>query len=361
MTITDTLRNSWGFEPVALVCENCDWSYLSTDANAGLCPHCSKAKLQAFELDDSNLPSIASPELMLGYRIGQEQMNRIALQFIKQIPFPPHDLTAGNMGERVQRVFIPMWLVDAQVNANWEAQAGYDYQVESHKSNYSNGQWRTQKVYETRMDWEDRAGQLMRQYDNISAPALEVHQRLIQKLGRYAINDAEQYSKDALRRALIRLPDRSTEDAFSEAQENFRLRAADDVKKATDAKNIRHFQWQAKYDNVHWTQLLLPVFMTYYADDSGKRRVVYINGATGQVSGERRGSMKRAQRLMMTGLTITAVMVAIAIGIMLFNPDYDDAVAIVAIIAAIAGIGSLIPVIHVWQFNSREERSSDSL
>ncbi|MEM9950436.1 MAG: hypothetical protein AAF846_02455 [Chloroflexota bacterium] len=352
MTTPETLQTMWGLDLFPMACNHCGWAYLTADNNTRLCPHCSKGTLEQFELDEDKMTRLAPPELILQYRVGREQMNRIVNSFADGIPLPPHDLNAESLSERVQRVFLPMWLVDGAVQAQWRAQAGYDYQVESHKSSYANGQWRTQKVYETRVEWEDRMGQLQRTYDNINAPALDEHGQLMRQLGRYPVKEAESYSVDPIRRALIRLPNRSTEDAFREAQEGFRHQAADDVKQATESENIRDFKWEATYSNLHWTQLLLPVYMSYYQDDDGERRVVIINGYTGQPSGERRASMKRALRLMTIGLSITAVVAVIAVAIVLSNPEFDDVAALAAIIAGGIGIASLIPVAQVWRFNN---------
>ncbi|MGB7339094.1 MAG: hypothetical protein WBC91_09405 [Phototrophicaceae bacterium] len=354
MTTPETIQTTWGLDLSSMVCDHCGWNYLTLDNSVRLCPHCSKGKLEPFDTDDVRMTSIAAPELILQYRVGREQMTRIVAQFTDEIPYPPHDLNASNLSERIQRVFLPMWLVDGAVQADWQAQAGYDYEVESHKSSYNNGQWRSQKVTETRVEWEERIGKLSRHYDNISAPALDEHAQLMRQLGRYDIKQAESYAKDALRTALIRLPNRSTDDAFIEAQEGFRLRAAEDVKQATESENIRNFRWQATYDDLHWTQLLLPVYMSFYQDDEGERRVVIINGYSGQSFGERRGSMRRAQRLMFMGLAFTAIVAIIAVIVVLSNPQWDDLAATAAIIAGIVGIASLIPVAQVWRFNNTQ-------
>lgn len=356
MTTLDTLRSDWELDLVALVCDYCDWNYLSVDGSTRLCPHCSQGKLQQFETDAEHFIRLAPPELILQYRIGREGMKKLIGQFTMGIPFPPSDLNADALLERAQKVFLPQWLVDGNVQAQWRAEVGFQYQVESHKSSYQRGQWHTQKVYETKLEWEKRVGQLERDYDNINAPALDEHGQLMRQLGRYDIALAEKYSNEALRQALIRLPNRSTDDAFGDAKEQFRIRASEDIKTATESENVRDFRWKARYANLNWTQMLLPVYMTYYQDDEGKRRVVFVNGSSGQASGERRGSMKRAQQMTMRGLFITALIIAIAIVIAILNPLWDDIAAILAIIGTIIGIGSIIPVVQVWRFNSQQDR-----
>lgn len=352
---TDTLRSDWGLDLVTIVCNACGWSYLTTDTSTRLCPNCSQGQLEQFEADAEHLRTLVPPEFILQYRIGQEQMKRVIQQFAKGIPLPPSDLSAETISERIQRVFLPVWMLDGRVLAQWQAEVGYHYQVESHKSNYQSGQWRTQKVHKTRIEWEERIGQLEREYANINAPALSEHKQLMRQLGHYDLNQAEAYSIEALRRALIRLPDRSTEDAFPDAQEKFRLRASDDIQQATEAETVRNLTWQAQYQNLNWSQLLLPVYMSYYQDDEGKRRVVFVNGFSGQPSGERRGSMKRAKQIMSSGLIICALMIAIALVTVIVNSAWDDIATTLAIIAGLLALASFIPVLQVWQFNNQQD------
>lgn len=356
MSLTQALRDDWGLDMVALVCNHCDWNYLSVTDHPRLCPHCFIGELATFDADDNNLPELGAPELVIDYRIDHARLSNIIQYFAEEIPYPPRDLTSENMISRAKRVYLPMWLADATVKATWEAQAGYPYQVESHTSSYQSGQWVSRKVYETRTDWEKRVGQLNRVYDNIPAPALAEHHQLLEHLGDYKLEEAHPYSAENVREALVRLPNRNTEDALTDAQENFRYRAAQDIKQATEADNIRAFTWRAGYQNLHWTQLLLPVFMTYYNDDDNKRRVVFINGYTGHPSGAKRGSMLRARQRTFIGLAITALVAIAAVILVLIRPDLDDIAALLAIVAVFIGIGALVPVFQVWRFNDHQEK-----
>ena len=86
--------------------------------------------------------------------------------FSQGIPYPPADLSPENLQQRLQRLFIPAWLVDASALASWQAEAGFNYEVVSHQEKYSDtqGGWRTQEVKEPRVRWEPRLGKLERTY-----------------------------------------------------------------------------------------------------------------------------------------------------------------------------------------------------
>lgn len=356
MTTQQEITQTWGLTLQTVVCDQCDWNFLVQEQSSPLCPHCFKGTLRPFEMDADNLQVLAPPELAIDFQVDSARLTRALTHFIKSIPYPPEDLTAQNLTQRAQRVYLPMWLVDASIHARWQAQAGYNYEVESHRTQYQGGQWATQKVKETRIDWEARVGELQRDYANVTAPALEEHHKLMQALGGYDKAKPAAYDSAFIRDALVRLPNRVPTDAFPDAKENFRERASEDVRQAAKAEQVREFQWQAHFDKPNWTQLLLPVIMTYYTDDNQQKRIVQINGFDGHYSGERRSSMKHAQRYTFIGLGIALVILVIAIGLLLLQRDLTNLATIAAILATVIGFASLFPVITVWRFNQQEDR-----
>lgn len=356
-TTTQDLVRDWGAAVQPVVCDRCDWTFLVVEQGQRQCPHCFEGSLQPFDAELERLPAIAPPELVIPYQIDGQRFEEAVAAFAHGIPFPPRDLGAEQLRQRAQKIYLPMWLVDGTVKAQWQAEAGYHYKVESYRSQYRGGQWQSQKIQETRLDWEERAGRLQREYQNVNAPALEGHHHLMRRLGEYTRSEPRAYQSSALRDAYVRLPSRSTEDAFREAQDHFKSRAADEIQAASEAQGLREFKWQAAYDDLNWSQLLLPVITSYYLDDTGAKRVVWINGDTAQTWGIRRGSMQRAQRLLLSGLLSAAMLVIAAVALVLALPEYDDIAAIGSLVAAAIALSSLIPVFQVWRFNKLQEQS----
>jgi hypothetical protein len=120
---------------------------------------------------------------------------------------------------------------------------------------------------------------------------------------------------------------------------------------------MREFRWTPIYEEENWTQLLLPLFTSYYLDDDGEARPITIHGRRGDISGERRGSMRRAQRT-----SLTLLLLAFAIGSFslatLILPVISAALMPLALLGLLLGIGmglsSILPLVLVWRFNRRE-------
>ncbi|MEL6307330.1 MAG: hypothetical protein AAFR81_13930 [Chloroflexota bacterium] len=351
------ITEKWGRPLVALVCDTCDWNYLVASLPSRMqCPHCFTGTLETFELDADKFPTVAPPEEILPFRVSKPDIPKLLPRFVEDIPFPSLDLNPITFNQRARKVYLPIWLVDGTVKAQWQVEVGYPYQVESYESRYSNGQWQSRQVKETRTEWEKRVGQLRRSYDNVTAPALDEHNTLVQYLGTFNEVPIRAYTPDSIDGVFVRLPNRSPEDVLPYAQEGFRERAEVDIKDATEASSLRGFQWQAGYQNLHWTKRLIPVVMSYYLDDDKQARMVLINAVTGHIAGEKRASMRRARRFTFIGFAIAALIASVAISIILADPTLDDIAALLALVASGVGFGALIPAFRVWRFNDAQEK-----
>ena len=87
-------------------------------------------------------------------------------------------------------------------------------------------------------------------------------------------------------------------------------------------------------------------------------RVLLINGRTGQMDGARRASMKRAWRrtLIIGAVALLMLLVSLVVaGAGLIMPPLAVVGGIGALVALLTGLGALVPVARVWQFNRRQD------
>jgi len=351
------LDPSWGAGLEAGVCENCDWSFLTPIGSLPRrCPHCFAADLSPLGGSLAGLPYTLPPELIAPHAATQTALASEIAEFAQGIPFAPVDLTAQNLQKRLCKLYLPRWLVDATVKASWKAEAGYDYQVVSHQDRYdeNRGGWASREVKEGRIRWEPRLGKLERSYQNIPSPALEEEARLRSALGGFDAPRAVAYRPDLIRDSLVRLPDRTPERAWTDAAPAMQAAAAEEVRQAAGAQHLRAFSWQPETTGKNWTLLLQPVYSTYYLDDEKNVQPVLIHGETGQVSGARRASMQRAQR--MAGILVGVALVIFLISLLasaaaLALPPLLALGVAGIVLAVIIGLGAIIPLGVVWQFN----------
>ena len=341
------IEAQWQRPLQAAICEHCDWNYLfSPGEEMPVCPHCYRERLT--HLDEEELEASGVPELVVPFSVSNDRVVSGLNNFSKRFHFSPKDLQAKMLVERMRRVFIPAWLVDSDVAAAWQAEAGFNYQVVSHQENFAGNSWQTKEVKETKIRWESRAGQLQRRYDNVRAPALEEIGDVRAKLGSFERDDAQAYRQEMLEQTLIRLPNRDRQDAWPDTQPLFMELAAGECREAAGADHIRQYKWQAQYANQDWSLLLLPVYSTWYYDDDQQPQPVLINGRTGKLSGVMRASMKQAKRAT-TLIAIGAGLLFLLTLILLF---FEPSLALLtALFAFAAGLGAIWPIAYVSRFN----------
>ncbi|MCB8982917.1 MAG: hypothetical protein H6659_03755 [Ardenticatenaceae bacterium] len=351
---------TWGRPSALANCPQCDGVFLLPESGetAVPCPFCGQANLTLLGAESVPPQAENPPELLVPFSANAAQLPQTLARFAQSTRFAPADLTPQNLHGRLRPLFLPMWLIDADAQAQWQAEAGFDYQVVSHREQFHNGQWRTQKIEETKIRWEPRLGTLQRRYENETAPALEQHAQLEQTLGKFRRQEAVAYQPQALGKAIVRLPNRPTADAWPEAQEAIKSRAAEECRQAAAADHIRQFRWSVQFAGQNWTQLLLPLYTTYYRDDEGAVRRVFIHGQTGSLRGERRASMKKARRWALGIAVIAAVLFVLSLVLAAagyFQPDVLLPALITFVLALGVGITAVLPLLLAWLMNRQQK------
>jgi DNA-directed RNA polymerase subunit RPC12/RpoP len=356
------LQETWGAALVPLLCPHCDRRFLMPDRSGDArCPHCFEEVLVKIEEEDVPYLDVALPERVVPFEVGQDAVTSAVEDFAGAIPFAPEDLEPVKLHSRIQRLYLPHWLVDRELAALWEAEVGFDYEVVSHQERYADGRgWQTREVTEDRIRWEPRVGRLRRRYENVPVSALK-DTGILQRLEGYAFARARTYAPDDVRdgggTVAIRLPDRSPEDAWPDAVPRFRSRAATECQRASQAEHIRGFRWSVNYGTPTWTLLLLPVLTAYYLDDDDQVHTVWINGQSGRIHGRRRASMKRAWRRAGIIAAVAAVVFVLSLilgGVGLMVPPLLALAAVGGVLALVVAMGAMIPVIRAWSFNRQQ-------
>jgi hypothetical protein len=347
----------WGVTLRTAYCDVCDWHLLlPVEMPLPECPNCHRVTLTPFGDEEPNKADHFTPELYLPFTAGPDLLEKRVQDFAGNIWFAPPDLKAENLKSRLQQLYLPVWLVDTGVNAIWQAETGFNYDAITHRDKYSESQagWVSEQLTETRVKWEPRLGQLQREYHNISAPALEAHQRLMRKLGDYALRDGRPYHTGVAKRAMIRLPDRAPTDAWPDAIPRLQTNVAEECRQASRADHIRDFKWDSRYHNQNWTLLLLPAYVTYYLDDTQQAQPVLMHGQTGHIAAPRRASMKQARRMaiIIVGVAMAIFTLSLVLGLIsFFIPPLFLVAGIGIVIAVMVGMLAIAPVVVVWQFN----------
>lgn len=358
--IVESVAELWGVPLQPAGCAHCGQAHLvNADQLGGLCPNCARGKLES---QPARLRPEA-PELLAPFRKTRAELTTLLSTFIREVWLRPEDLDAAKMVQRALPVFWPMWLVDGDVAGNWQAEMGFDYQVKSSQESYRDGGWKSSEVVETRVRWEPRVGQLRRRYNNIAVPAASDHERVQRVLGGFQFNQAQKYEARQADGHAFRVPDVLPESAWPLAQTGLDQAAAAECAKAAQAQHLRNFSLQADYDSLHWTQLLLPFYVTYYKDDDGLAHPIYINGQSGRVGGLRMASAKKGRVWagVLIGLALGLFVLGMVLGLISLAVPILIPVAGLCLLGAFPlGLAALGPALWPGQWNQRQKATYDS-
>lgn len=351
------LEAAWGNVHPAH-CKNCRAGFLiPANAGAPMCPNCLAARLEPLAALEADAP----PELVIPFSVSDAAVNTNLERWLRDIPFRSPSLNGNALRANLKRVFIPMYLADASAFGTWHAQMGFDYLVASSEERFDGSGWVTQRLNETRVRWEPRAGELTRKYENVSAPALEQHARMMLALGAsswreppFDTSRSIRFSADALNGAIVRVPDIAPNAAWQFARAQIERVAARECETASGAQHHEQFSLRAAYGEPHWTLLLLPMYVTHYIGDDGKFIPVRVNGQSGFISGIKRASMQRARNwtIVIALVALLAFLLTALLGIAgALNDAFVFPALLVLLVTFFLCLAAPAPMIAAWQFN----------
>jgi hypothetical protein len=354
--IAESVETIWGISLRVAGCIQCGQAFLVEESRLGqYCPHCALGILQPQPARLRPEP----PELLIPFRKNRQEIQTILENFVRPVWLHYQDFTVEHLLQRVTPVYWPMWLVDTDVNGDWQGEVGYDYQVKSSQESYSNAGWYSRDILETKVRWEPRVGYLERHYDNIASPALNEHARLARSLGKYKQQEVIPYQVDQISHAVLQIPDLHPENTWPLAQTQLEAAASEECRKAAQGQHIRGFQIHPTYNSLNWTQRLHPMYVTYYQDDKGQPHQVWINGQSGTISGARLASQK-------AGWKWAGILAAIALGFFLLSlagfaasmlaPPLSLIGIFFTILAFVCVVAAIFSAIWPWQWNRRQSQ-----
>ena len=353
--ITQDIQTIWGLPFTPVGCLDCGQAHLVPQHNPGqACPNCGSAHMQPQPAMLRQEP----PEMILPFVEIATTAKQKLTEFHKKVWLAPDDFTAAHLHSRITPVFLPMWLVDCTVEGYWKAETGFNYQIKSSQENFHSGDWHTKEIIKTRIRWEPRAGTIKRTYNNVSVPAFNGYAKFIGKLGKFRLDQAISYDRNILNNSVVRIPDLSPENAWPIAKDNLDKIARNDCETAVSADHIRKFALGADYTAPNWTQLLLPVYFTWYQDENNNPVPIYIHGQTGEIVGARLSSQRKGWKWAGISAIIAAALLILSLlsfaGTALL-PFLSLLGVLFGIFSFLTGVFAIFPAIYPWQWNRQQQ------
>lgn len=266
-------ERGWEAEKKTVRCQNCN-AISVFDANrvSQRCDFCGSPALIAVE--DSKAP--IRPAALLPFKVPDTKVRDDLRKWYGRHWFAPNKLKSKALTDTLKGIYLPYWTFDAQSDAQWQAEAGYEYTVENDRGER-----------ETRIRWEYASGRLNHFFDDVLIPASQgVRPDLLRKLEPFPTTSdlapydpsylsgwvAEQYQIDLLA-----------------ASQLSRQRMDNDIRNMCISKipgnTYRNLQVNAQYSEQTFKHILLPIWLATYTYGA-KTFQVAVNGYTGKIAGK---------------------------------------------------------------------------
>ncbi|MGB5942465.1 MAG: DNA helicase PriA [Leeuwenhoekiella sp.] len=287
-----------------LHCKNCGANqHVEENYKSLHCVYCSMPLIR----EDARQEEWILPGAVLPFQLNQRKSHEIFKRWVTNLWFAPNKLRKAAIDPQFTKgLYVPYWTFDAQLHAKYSGERGdYYYVNESYRD--SKGKRRTRQVRKTR--WRRVAGSVQGFVDDTLINATH------QKTGRIPTKIA-QWDLQKLKPFHSKFLAGFVTEKYTIPLADGHLMAQDECKKVADTWARRDIGGdQQQVHQLHtalseetFKHVLLPVYVSAYRYN-GKDYRFFINGDSGEISGDRPYSFWKIFFTVLAGLILVAVIV----------------------------------------------------
>jgi hypothetical protein len=269
----------WQAQKISVKCQSCQAiSVFDAEKVGKQCDFCGSTALVLYE----EIKESFTPESLLPLKISESQVREMIRQWYGRVWFAPNKLKRAAMTDQVKGVYLPYWTFDAQVKAEWIAEAGYYYYT-TEPVRDANGRVQMRQVRHVR--WEPSAGRVNHFFNDELVPASRgVAADHLRSIEPFPTMNLVPYDAGYLSGWVV---ERYQIDLVAAAQ-RARDRMEDQLRQLCAAQipgdTYRDLRIAADYSGQTFKHILAPVWLLSYYYGAKAYQVV-INGSTGAISG----------------------------------------------------------------------------
>lgn len=284
-------------------CQNCGGTTgFNGSLTATRCPYCATP----IQRDDvHNAPARLPVDGVVPFRVGEKQARELVEKWVSGRWFAPSNFRKYRRIGAFSSLYTAYFTYDADTQSWYQGERGDDYQVRVGTD--SDGD----PIYETRTRWYPVAGEVANEFADLPVLANDnLNRNRIRALEPWPVEQARAYSPEFVAGHLCRTYDNDAEQSLPEAQQRMESAIESTVRGDIGGDHQRIHQLNTNWNWLAYKHLLLPIWLltVVYMD---KTYQVYINGLTGQVSGDRPWSKVKiiAAILAVLAIILTVILV----------------------------------------------------
>lgn len=274
-------ERGWEVEKKSVKCQSCQAiSVFDPSRVAQRCDFCGSTALVPYE----QIKAPIRPESLLEFKVPETRVRDDIRQWYGSRFWAPNALKSRALTDTVHGIYLPYWTFDADVHADWTAQAGYHYYETEHYTD-SQGNSQTRQVQRTR--WEFASGSLNTNFDDELVPASKgVQPDLLRQIEPFpTTTDLKPYDPAFLSGWVVEQYQIDLLSAAQNSRQIMQNKTEQMCAREVPGDTHRNLNVNADFFNQTFKHILVPVWLLTYTYGATSYQVV-VNGYTGQIAGK---------------------------------------------------------------------------
>ncbi len=260
-----------------VICQNCGGhtTFVGT-MTATRCPYCA-TPIQRTDIHEA--PDRLNVDGVLPFAVTDDSAEDIVKRWINKRWFAPTEFKKYSTAGSFESVYAAYFTYDAQATTDYRGQRGT-----RHTRTVGHGDNKRTETYTT---WRGVSGRVFDSFDDITILAnTGFTTKYVDKLDPWPTQQLQPYNPDFIAGHLCRTYDREVQTCFQDARQIMDYQIDSTIRRDIGGDEQRIDQKQTHLANVTYKHVLLPIWLltVIYA---GQPWQVFINGATGEIHGER--------------------------------------------------------------------------
>ncbi len=301
-------ERGWQTATRSVKCQSCQAiSVFKPERVAQNCDFCGSPALVPYE--DTKAP--IRPESVLPFKLSESDVRDRVRNWYRSRWFAPNRFKSRAFTDTLHGLYLPYWTFDAQVAAEWTAEAGhYYYTTETYRD--SKGQSQTRQVQHTR--WVPASGALEHFFDDELVPASRgVPPPLLRTIEPFPTVELVPYDAGYVSGWVVEQYQIDLVAAATHSREAMDAKLRQMCAQQIPGDTHRNLDVVADYSGQTFKHVLLPIWLLSYQYGATTFRIV-ANGVTGTIAGKYPKSVTKIALLVVAILIVMALVFLLAEG-----------------------------------------------
>lgn len=261
-----------------ITCNNCKATpTVDENLRSMICPYCRSPLVE----ENIHEERYVKPEYVLPFKVNHSKINNILSNWVNGFWFAPDNLKKAILStDHINGIYIPFWTFDTLARTEYKGERGDAYYTTVGSGN--------NKKRVRQIDWSYKQGRVENFYDDVLiCGSKSLRQDILQSLQHgWNPKAVVKIDNNYLEGFITEKYQIDLKDSYERVKVIFTNYERESVKRDIGGDEQRINNMYTTFDRITFKHILLPIYASSFIYNN-KNYTFYINGITGQISGDR--------------------------------------------------------------------------